>query len=363
MTKRKVPPVAPEEPTESAAEAPSEATVDQAGETVAVAAEEQDQSNRRQLVLIAILACMAIALLSFSAWYILFRKPISELPLPGLTAEQMPGYGYSLYGAARPTGIAVTADGSRIYVTQTDGDSVVLAMDNHGTVLATMRPPDTATDHVFVYVAVNPLNGEVYVTDRPATEIYIYSPDGEYLRTFDPPATLSGWQPLGIGFDPAGSMFVTDPSLNVVHEFAPDGVLVRTIGQTGQFSFPNSAVEDGAGRLYVADSNNGRVVVLDQSGAQMAVVRRGPDEGDMGLPRGMSIDDQGRLYVVDSVDQSVKVYRPATDASGAPVFLGRFGTHGTGDGAFRYPNAVATDARGRVYVADWDNDRVQVWTY
>jgi sugar lactone lactonase YvrE len=30
---------------------------------------------------------------------------------------------------------------------------------------------------------------------------------------------------------------------------------------------------------------------------------------------------------------------------------------------FRFPNAVATDARGRIYVADWDNNRIQVWSF
>jgi sugar lactone lactonase YvrE len=30
---------------------------------------------------------------------------------------------------------------------------------------------------------------------------------------------------------------------------------------------------------------------------------------------------------------------------------------------FEYPNSVAIDARGRVYVADTFNDRVQIWSY
>ncbi len=30
---------------------------------------------------------------------------------------------------------------------------------------------------------------------------------------------------------------------------------------------------------------------------------------------------------------------------------------------FQYPNSVAVDARGRVYVADTFNDRVQIWSY
>jgi DNA-binding beta-propeller fold protein YncE len=324
---------------------------------------ESDKNERRKLLLLAVLTMAAVLLMMFSAWYLLFRKPITEFPLPPIGVEPMPSYAYSLYGVQSPTGVAVAPDGSRIYVTQTSGEAAVLIYDGHGTEVGRMVPPPTGTDHVFVYVAINPLNGEVYVTDRPIAQVHIYSADGEYLRSFDPPEALLGWQPLGVGFDSTGNLFVTDAATQRVHEFDAQGALVRTIGATGQFNFPNSVVEDASGRLYVADSNNGRVVVLDPTGSQMAVVRRGPQDGDLGLPRGMAIDDQQRLFVVDATDQSVKVYRPAEDPTAVPDFIGQFGVAGSGDGNFRYPNAVATDTRGRIYVADWDNDRVQVWTY
>ena len=376
------------EPTEDAVQAEGAdteaASVDDQVEPVAVADEavgpEVDQADfddadaataselgqrRRQarVLLLALLSALATTLVIFAGWYVVVRKPISEFPLPLPSTQQMPGYGYSFYGASRPTGIAVTPDGSRIYTTQTVGDTAVIAFDARGNRVATLAPPETGTDHVFVYVAVSPASGDVYVTDRPATTIYVYGADGSYKGPFGAPASLAGWQPLGLNFDAQGDLFVTDPSVNAVHEFAPDGSLVRSIGQAGQFSFPNSVVEDSTGRLYVADSNNGRIVVLDGSGAQIGVIRRGPNDGDLALPRGMALDDEQRLYVVDSVDQSVKVYQVAGEPGSPPTFVGSFGAVGTGDGDFHYPNDVATDGRGRVYVADWDNDRVQIWTY
>ena len=323
-------------------------------------------ARRRRLTLLVVLFGAAVALLLFSAWYLVTRKPISELPLPGLTVEAVPSYSFSVYGVTRPTGVAVSADGERIYVTQTEADPAVLVFDGKGNRLTTLQaPPNSGSDHVPVYVAINPLTGDLYVSDRPAASVYVYSRDGDYLRTFETPVNLHGWQPLGLAFNATGDLFVTDVSgpFNRVHQFAPDGALVRSIGEPGQFSFPNGIAVDAAGNLYVADSNNGRLVVFDASGRQRAVVRRGPGAGDLGMPRGTTVDDLGRLYVVDTSGQVVKVYHALSVADDPPAYIGQFGTEGVDDGAFHYPNGVAADARARIYVADWDNNRVQVWTY
>jgi sugar lactone lactonase YvrE len=45
------------------------------------------------------------------------------------------------------------------------------------------------------------------------------------------------------------------------------------------------------------------------------------------------------------------------------AYRGFIGGEGVSDGLFEYPNSVAIDARGRVYVADTFNDRVQIWSY
>ncbi len=67
----------------------------------------------------------------------------------------------------------------------------------------------------------------------------------------------------------------------------------------------------------------------------------------------MAIDDKDRLYVVDSIGQAVQVYRPLVSGAPSPEFVDKFGEEGTVDGAFYFPNGIAVDARGHVYVADW----------
>jgi DNA-binding beta-propeller fold protein YncE len=324
------------------------------------------RGRRRRVVLLMILAVAATGLILFSAWYLITRKPISELPLPGLTVEEVPHYAFSVYGVTAPTGVAVTADGSRIYVTQTEVDPAVLVFDGKGTLLGSLEPPaTTGSSHVPVYVAINPSNGDVYVSDRPTGSILVFDDDGAFVRVFEPGKSLTGWQPLGLGFDQAGHLFVTDVSgpFNTVHEFDPDGSLVRTIGEADMFNFPNGVATDAEGNVYVTDSNNGRLVVFDPSGRQRSMVRRGSAAGDLGLPRGTAIDDSGRVYVVDTSGQGVQVYHVVGSEDAPLAYIGKFGAAGTNDGAFQYPNGVAVDDRARVYVTDWRNNRVQVWTY
>ncbi len=43
-------------------------------------------------------------------------------------------------------------------------------------------------------------------------------------------------------------------------------------------------------------------------------------------------------------------------------YLGKWGSHGTGKGQFKFPNGVAVDGEGRVFVADTENHRIQYFT-
>jgi DNA-binding beta-propeller fold protein YncE len=283
-------------------------------------------------------------MLLFAGWYLITRKPISELPLPGLTVEDVPHYAFSVYGVTAPTGVAVTPDGSRIYVTQTEVDPRVLP-DGKGTPLGALEPPaGTGSSHVPVYVAIHPTDGDVYVSDRPTGSILVFDANGAFLRVFEPGKSLTGWQPLGLGFDRAGHLYVTDVSgpFNSVHEFDVDGTLVRTIGEAGMFDFPNGVAVDDAGNIYVTDSNNGRLVVFDPTGRERGIVRRGSAAGDLGLPRGTAIDDSGRVYVVDTSGQGVQLTTSSATKKAARVHR-QFGA-GADDGA----SSIRTVSRSTV---------------
>src|SRR3972149_292081 len=123
-------------------------------------------------------------------------------------------------------------------------------------------------------VAVSPKGG-VYVSDRSASAIFIFSPDGVPQGRVTPPAGLEDWDPLGLTFDKAGNLYVADvtPEKHRVLVLSPtpaatiriDPVLARALPESilklsfgsqgeedGQFWFPNGIAVDSKGRIYVA---------------------------------------------------------------------------------------------------------------
>jgi tripartite motif-containing protein 71 len=324
-----------------------------------------DRKRKRRLIILAIIVALVVIVGSLFAWYLITRKPISSLPI--LSREGMPQYSYSIYGVSKPLGVAVSPDGQRIYVTQSDGKRTTLLYDHDGKLVATLAPPtSTGAAHVPVYVAINPTNNDVYVTDRLTAAMYVYNAAGVYQRTFTPPKSIGTWAPLGVAFDAAGNLYVTEVGGKVhrVLVFDGSGAVVRTLTPTDTgMVFPNGLAVDGAGDVVVTDSNNGRALAFSPTGAVIASVNRGIADGDLGMPRGIAADDSGRLFVVDTTNQAVHVYRLGEVGSNKVVFVGSFGTEGVKDGEFEYPNGIATDSRSHIYITDRENGRVQVWSY
>ena len=348
----------PEAPSAAASPGDSQGDVAEAAPT---------KMTKKRKAKVATLAILLLILALLFAWYLMNRKPLSELP--GLSVAKVPSYQFSIYGTSHPLGVAATASGDRIYVTESDGTRLVRVFDSKGKPAGTLTPPkSTGASHIPVYVAINPKTQDVYVSDRVTASIYVYDAKGTYLRTFAPKGDLGGkWAPLGLAFGPDGTLYATDvrglpANSHRVLVFGPDGTLVRSMGAPGQLSFPNGIVFDSQGNIAVTDSNNGRLVIFSQYGKILATISRGVGEGDLGLPRGVAVDDAGRLFVADTADHMVRVY--TMDKSKAtPTYVGSFGGEGQVDGTFEYPNGVATDTRARIYVTDRENNRVQVWRY
>jgi sugar lactone lactonase YvrE len=219
------------------------------------------------------------------------------------------------------------------------------------------------------YVALDPTNGDIVVSDRLAKAIYVYNSEGSYIRTIQPDSLKATWEPLGIAVAPDGTLYVADVREKGGQQIVAldgDGNVSRTLAITAKdadpLNYPNAMAVDDKGNLVVADSNNGRILLFDTDGKPSVVAGPGVAEGDVGMPRGVVFDESGQLLVVDTVNHVVDIYRPA-DEGGKAEFVGKFGVEGVADGQFEYPNGITKDTRAKVYVADRVNNRVQVWSY
>ncbi|HET9654137.1 MAG TPA: SMP-30/gluconolactonase/LRE family protein [Kineosporiaceae bacterium] len=329
--------------------------------------EPQPEGRRRRIVVLSVAITLIALLVALTTWYLRTGKPLSQLPGLGQNG-QPPHYLFSVYGVNKPLGVAVSPDGDRIYVSESTGDRVVKVFDRTGAAKGTLKPPaDSGTNHAPVYIAVNPRTQDVYVSDRTTAAIYVYGRDGAYRRTFRPKGDLGAqWAPLGVAFDSYGRLYVTDVRSTGAHRLlvlTPDGALERSVGESAGLTFPNGVAVDSRGVVSVADSNNSRVLMFDRDGKPGGRLVSESGDTALGIPRGVAVDDSNRLYVVDLANHAVRIYKIADAVTGTPQYMASFGTEGTGDGAFEYPNGVAADSRARLYITDRENNRLQVWSY
>ncbi|MEK7268395.1 MAG: NHL repeat-containing protein, partial [Nitrospirota bacterium] len=136
---------------------------------------------------------------------------------------------------------------------------------------------------------------------------------------------------------------------------------------------PKSIALDGAGYLYIADSENHVIRRVDlKTGIVTTVAGRpetSPSEHDVVEIRGTSVVDQAEDDPFGGPEQSTpQKFAQLADLSGTVRFVvgtsagaGRY--HGDGGPAshatLNFPTAVAVDERGNLYIADTMNHRVR----
>jgi len=175
------------------------------------------------------------------------------------------------------------------------------------------------------------------------------------LRKFLPPLALLGAVVLVLwALTPATPPTPTDSPVPVRPSY-PGVSLVRTI-TTPRFEPWGIAAADG-GRLLVTDRATNDLLVFDGDGALVASARRRANGVELlDEPTGVCRDAaRRRIYVADSGHHRIAVFDDDLSMTGS------FGGPGTAPGQFDRPVGIAVDGRGRVFVAQVDSARLQVF--
>lgn len=177
----------------------------------------------------------------------------------------------------RPTGVAASPDGSRIYVIDRgDNDSDlhrVVMYRGDGTLVKEIgrRGKRDGEFNVPVQAVVSP-DGNLHVLDAGNFRVQTFDADGNYLRSFGQVGTGFGQfaRPRALACDDEGRLYVTDASFGNVQIFTDRGELLLAIGRGGPLDVPGRYGIIGG----VAVDNTGRIYVVDQMFAKVEVIRR-----------------------------------------------------------------------------------------
>lgn len=335
--------------------------------------------KRRQKRKIVLISILAIVLAALGLWYWNYTQTRSlSIDLRVQPAETLvaPQYLFSFAGTTtdRLTApVGVLADGGNVYVADSTG-AQMFVFKQDGTFVRTFGK-DQLVDPI--YLAKNPKDGLLYVTDRGKQGILKFTTAGDYVGVFDPNLPKSEqpsfestteWIPIALTFAPDGAMYVTDILKDQrMLIFAPDGSFTKSVGTMGvadtasdlpgQFQFPNSLKVLG-NEIWVVDSNNRRMEIFGLDGTYKRLVPlAGLPRGLVFLPRGSgaTASDTDAYVVVDALSSMCTLY----STSGLPSVT--FGEQGTGDGQFSLPNDVTVGDRSVIFVSDNKNFRIQAW--
>ena len=185
----------------------------------------------------------------------------------------------------------------------------------------------------------------------------------------------------GIAMDRSGNLYISDGDNYRVRKVSASGVITTVAGDgsagfggdggaatAAQLSAGGIAV-DGSGNLYLIDQ--GRIRMVSASGTITTIAGTGSSgfSGDGGAataaqlyaPSGVAVDGSGNIYIADYLNQRIRMIR-----SGVITTIAGTGTAGySGDGGaataaqLNYPECIAVDSWGNVYVGDYYNSRIR----
>jgi sugar lactone lactonase YvrE len=187
--------------------------------------------------------------------------------------------------------------------------------------------------------------------------------------------------PNDIVLAPDGTFIIADSLNNTIRRMTTNGVVTTIAGQvsatgatdgpaaSAKFNYPASVAVDQNGNIFVADYGNHSIREISATGNVTTFAGQSGTSGDTDgtgsaarflAPARLTIDKAGNLYVADTGNHEIR----KITAAGVVTTIGGYGFPSSGDGLgtdalFSYPEGIAVDAAGDVYVADSYNSTIR----
>jgi sugar lactone lactonase YvrE len=209
---------------------------------------------------------------------------------------------------------------------------------------------------------------------------------GAFLGEGTPAVGAELFSPIGLALSDNGSLYIADSANSRVRQIDPMG-LIHTIAGTGVFGYggdgvdatttplsaPNGVAVGPGHNVYIADTGNNRVRLVQSANGQISTIAGDGTAGfsgeggaataaELSVPTSVALDNSGGVYLADHTNNRVRHIAPSgiiTTVAGTGM------TDASGDGgpasaaSLFYPGAVAIDAAGVLYIADFVNARVR----
>ena len=154
----------------------------------------------------------------------------------------------------------------------------------------------------------------VWVLNAIKPQVQVYAADGQFLASWGADDFKN---PHSLRLDRDGNLWITDYGAHVVRKFTPEGKLLLTLGTLNvsgcdetHFGRPTDAVIAPNGDVFVTDGyTNNRVVHFDAGGKFVkAWGELGVEAGQLSQPHHIVMDSQGRLYVAERNNCRIQIF-------------------------------------------------------
>jgi uncharacterized protein (TIGR03437 family) len=225
-----------------------------------------------------------------------------------------------------------------------------------------------------------PSPGKGDISTVAGNGLFAYSGDGG-------PATRAELDaPQAVATDAGGNVYIADTANNVVRKVSTSGTIATFAGNgifgvggdggpatAAQMMGPAGVAVDAQGNVYISDTTGQRVRVVTPSNGQINTYAGNRTTGysgdgssatnaELNTPTGLAVDTSGNLYIADTLNSAIRKVTPAGTIS-TVAGTGVQGYGGDGGPAtaaeLYYPQAVAVDSSGNLYIADTQNNRVR----